>query len=76
MGQPGIYTSKVYVTVAEAIALAGGFTRFADPDEIVLMRRDDKGDIRRIPIVYTLIANGEQPQMNLTILSGDSIFVP
>ena len=64
------------MTVAEAIALAGGFTRFADRDDIVLMRRDDKGQIRKIPIVYSLIASGEQPQMNLVVLSGDSLFVP
>ncbi len=76
VGQPGIYTSKVYVTVAEAIALAGGFTRFADRDDIVLMRRDPKGNIRKIPIVYSLIASGESPQMNLTVLAGDSLFVP
>jgi polysaccharide export outer membrane protein len=76
VGQPGIYTSKVYVTVAEAIALAGGFTRFADRDEIMLMRRDARGNIRKIPIVYSLIAAGEAPQMNLVVLSGDSIFVP
>lgn len=76
VGQPGIYTAKVYVTVAEAIALAGGFTRFADRDDIVLMRRDAKGNIRKIPIVYSLIASGEAPQMNLVILSGDSLFVP
>jgi len=76
VGQPGIYTAKVYVTVAEAIALAGGFTRFASRDDIVLMRRDAKGNIRKIPIVYSLIASGEAPQMNLTVLAGDSIFVP
>jgi polysaccharide export outer membrane protein len=76
VGQPGIHTSKVYVTVAEAIALAGGFTRFAKRDDIVLMRRNQAGVIRRIPIVYSLIAEGTYPEMNLVILSGDSIFVP
>lgn len=76
VGQPGIHSSKVYVTVAEAIALAGGFTRFANRDDIVLMRRNQAGVIRRIPIVYSLIANGEYPEMNLVVMSGDSIFVP
>jgi polysaccharide export outer membrane protein len=76
VGQPGIHSSKVYVTVAEAIALAGGFTRFASRDDIVLMRRNQAGVIRRIPIVYSLIANGEYPEMNLVVMSGDSIFVP
>ncbi|HWM87847.1 MAG TPA: polysaccharide biosynthesis/export family protein [Kofleriaceae bacterium] len=76
VGQPGIHTSKVYVTVAEAIALAGGFTRFAKRDDIVLMRRNQAGVIRRIPIAYSLIANGDYPEMNLVVLAGDSIFVP
>jgi polysaccharide export outer membrane protein len=76
VAQPGIHTSKVYVTVAEAIALAGGFTRFAKRDDIVLMRRNQAGVVRRIPIAYSLIANGEYPEMNLVVLSGDSIFVP
>jgi polysaccharide export outer membrane protein len=76
VGQPGIYTSKVYVTIAEAIALAGGFTRFADRDDILLMRRDPKGNVRKIPIAYSLISTGETPEMNLVVLAGDSIFVP
>lgn len=76
VGQPGIFTSKVYVTVAEAIALAGGFTRFAKRNDIVLMRRNKNGQIRRIPIAYDFIANGEHPEMNLVILPGDSLYVP
>ena len=76
VGSPGIYTSKVYVTVAEAIALAGGFTRFASRDDMVLMRRDAKGTIRKIPIVYSHISSGDHPEMNLVILSGDSLYVP
>jgi len=74
--QPGIHTSNSFVSVAEAIALAGGFTRFAKRDDIVLMRRNQAGVTRRIPIVYSLIANGQYPAMNLTILAGDSVFVP
>lgn len=76
VAQPGVYTSKVYVTVAEAIALAGGFTRFASKDEITLLRRDAQGTTRRIPIVYSLIANGEHPEMNLVVMPGDSLYVP
>jgi len=76
VGQPGIFTSKVYVTVAEAIALAGGFTRFASRDSIRLQRRDEKGQVRSIPIVYSMIASGEHPEMNLVVLSGDSLYVP
>ncbi len=76
VARAGIFTSTSYVTVAEAIALAGGFTRFAKRNQMVLMRRDSHGAIRRIPIVYEAIANGSHPEMNIVILAGDSLYVP
>ena len=76
VGSPGVFTADHYVTVAEALALAGGFTRFADRDEIVLSRRDPSGQIRQIPIVYDLIEDGSHPEMNLVVLPGDSLHVP
>ena len=77
VSRAGIFTSSYYVTVAEAIALAGGFTRFAKKNEIVLMRRHPKtGEIRRIPIAYDFIAKGEHPEMNLVLMKGDSLYVP
>lgn len=77
VARAGIFTSAYYVTVAEAIALAGGFTRFAKKNEIILMRTNPKtGEVRRIPIGYDFIANGEHPEMNLVLMKGDSLFVP
>jgi polysaccharide export outer membrane protein len=73
----GVFNSAYYVTVADAIALAGGFTRFARRNEMVLMRRDPRsGEIRHIPLYYDLLANGKRPDMNLVLLSGDSLYVP
>lgn len=72
----GIVRSPAYLTVAEAIAQAGGFTTFADRDKIILTRRDKTGKIRRIPIVYKFIEDGSHPEMNLVMLSGDSLHVP
>lgn len=75
--RPGVYTQGYYVTVAEAVALAGGFTRFAKKNEMVLMRRDGKsGEVRRIPLVYDLLASGRRPDMNIVLLAGDSLYVP
>ncbi|WP_428261935.1 polysaccharide biosynthesis/export family protein [Haliangium sp.] len=77
VGAPNVYTSAYYVTVAEAIALAGGFSRFAKRDRIRLMRRDrETGEVRNIPIDYNLIESGARPEMNLVILSDDSLYVP
>lgn len=74
--RPGVVQSRQYLTVAEAIAQAGGFTRFAERDEITLLRRNQKGEIRRIPIVYKFIEDGSHPEMNLVMLAGDSLHIP
>lgn len=77
VNQPGIFNANRYMSIAEAIAMAGGLTRFAKQDEVVLMRRDPRtGEIRRIPIAYGLIASGKRPDMNLVLLTGDSLHVP
>ena len=77
VAQPGIHSADQYVTVAEAIAMAGGFTRFASKSGIVLQRRDaETSEIRKIPISYRAIASGEHPEMNLVLLAGDSLHIP
>jgi polysaccharide export outer membrane protein len=73
----GVFTSDQYVTVADALALAGGLTRFAKRNEIALTRRDPKsGDLRHIPLDYESLASGKRPDMNIFVLPGDSIYVP
>jgi polysaccharide biosynthesis/export protein len=77
VSRQGVYTSAYYVTVLEALTLAGGFTRFADSDHITLQRRDPKtGKLRTIPLVYDVLVKGERPDMNIVVLAGDAIFVP
>jgi polysaccharide export outer membrane protein len=73
----GVYTSEEYVTVADALALAGGPTRFAKRSQITLMRRNPgTNQIERIPLDYELVASGKRPDMNIFILPGDTIYVP
>lgn len=73
----GVYTSEEFVTVADAIALAGGPTRFAKRGEIVLMRRDPvTHETRRIPLDYEALASGRRQDMNIFVLPGDTIYVP
>ncbi len=73
---PGVFTSRYYVTVSEAITRAGGPNRYAVEDEVVLIRRDPDGTVRRIPIDYESILKGTAPEQNLVVLAGDTIFVP
>lgn len=73
----GVFTSDQYVTVADALALAGGLTRFAKRSSLTLMRHDPKsGEQRRIPLDYDALASGKRPDMNIYVLPGDTIWVP
>lgn len=74
---PGVLESTRYVTVAEAIALAGGLTRFARKNGMILTRTDPKtGAVRRIPLAYDPIISGERPDMNIYLMRGDRLHVP
>jgi polysaccharide biosynthesis/export protein len=75
--KPGVIHADHYVTVAEAIAEAGGFTRFARRNSMTLMRRDAKtGRVKSIPLAYDFLVDGSHPEMNLVLIGGDSLFVP
>ena len=74
--QPGVYSSKQYLTIADAVALAGGPSRFANPSEAILFRPDGKGGIRRIPINYEKIREGEDLRQNLVMIRGDTLVFP
>jgi polysaccharide export outer membrane protein len=73
----GVFSADQYLTVADAMALAGGPSKFAKRNEITLLRRDVKtGDVRRIPLDYDLIASGKRQDMNIYVMTGDTIWVP
>lgn len=73
----GVYTADDYVTVADALAMAGGVTRFAKRNDIVLLRTNPQTRKQvQIPLDYDLLASGKRPDMNIWVLSGDQIFVP
>ncbi|MDX2092121.1 MAG: polysaccharide biosynthesis/export family protein [Kofleriaceae bacterium] len=73
----GVFTTEQYVTVADALALAGGPTRFAKRDSIVLLRSDPVSkETRRIPLDYDTLASGKHLEMNIYVLPGDTIYVP
>jgi polysaccharide export outer membrane protein len=73
---PGIFSSKYYVQVAEAIAMAGGINKFANPHKLIIIRADPKTKVRRIPIDYDRVSSGEHPEENLVLIAGDTLFAP
>jgi polysaccharide biosynthesis/export protein len=70
----GEFTPNHTVTVLHGLALAGGFTRFANPDRIVIVRKDSHGE-RRIPFDYDAVVDGDLEE-NLALQSGDTVIVP
>jgi len=75
VNKAGEFAPTSQVTVLHGLALAGGFTRFANPDRIVIVRRDARGE-RRIPFDYSAVIVRGDLQQNLALQSGDTVVVP
>jgi polysaccharide export outer membrane protein len=75
VARPGELTPRGPIDVLQAIALAGGFTRFAAPNETVIVRRDAQGE-RRIPFVYRQVVERGDLREDLPLTAGDVVVVP
>ena len=76
VAHPGVMEGQRYLTVSEAIALAGGPNRFAAPNDTVIIRTGPDGKVRRIPIQYEEIEAGRRLEQDLVLLRGDRVYVP
>jgi len=72
----GVFSANHFVTITEALALAGGPNRFADAAGTVIIRVDPNGTVRRIPIDYPGVLAGTRANENLPLIAGDTIYVP
>jgi polysaccharide export outer membrane protein len=72
---PGLFTSRYYLTVSEAIALAGGPNRYASTSDVLVVRAGPRG-LERIGIDYDGILSGKNPEQDIVLLAGDSVRVP
>ena len=72
---PGMFSPRYFVTVSEAIAMAGGPNRYASPSDIVVVR-NEAGRPVRIPVDYDAILSGTDPEQDIAVLSGDTVLVP
>jgi len=73
----GVFTPDHFVTVADAVAMAGGPSRFAKRTYIKLFRYDRNGkEPRVIPLNYDALSSGRRLDMNIYVLPGDVIYLP
>ncbi len=75
VNKPGEYAPSHEVTVLMGLSLAGGFTRFADANRIVIVRRDARGE-RRIPFDYSAVVDHGALEQNIALELGDTVIVP
>ncbi|MET0402565.1 MAG: polysaccharide biosynthesis/export family protein [Cystobacter sp.] len=75
VARPGAYPLRGRVSVLQALALAGGFTDFADRDGIVVLRRQDNGG-EPIPVSYSELVDAAKNNEPLDLRPGDTIVVP
>jgi polysaccharide biosynthesis/export protein len=72
----GVFSSPKYVTVLEAVQLAGGPNRYASPEKMKLFRAGPDGKMKVIPINYEDLQAGKRLEANLALLPGDQLYVP
>lgn len=75
IAKPGEYPLVKELSVLQSIALAGGFTEWASPGGITLIRRE--GDVQsRVSIDYHLIIDGQALDQNLMLQADDIVVIP
>jgi polysaccharide export outer membrane protein len=78
--KPGKFQLKSYVTVLQAISMAGGFTDYAKKNRVQVLRVIENGDHKRqevhIPIRYDDVVAGRGEPGNIVLHSGDTVVVP
>ena len=62
--------------VLEAIALAGGFTTFADKGDVRVVRRQSDGSETEYLFDYNAYVRGRAPGTNVVLQPGDTVIVP
>lgn len=73
--RPGKLQLRAETTLLQALTLSGGFTQYADSNQILLLRREG-GHETRMRIRYKEIINGKNPEANVILERGDTIVVP
>jgi len=72
---PGIFRLRSETSLMHIIIMAGGFTEWADPKRILIIRKID-GKEKRTIVNYKKIVQGEDSGSNIFLKAGDIIIVP
>jgi polysaccharide export outer membrane protein len=70
---PGVVRLRSETSILQIIPMVGGFTEWANPKKILVIRREG-GKEKRLRVNYKRIVEGEDP--NFVMKSGDTVIVP
>ena len=73
--KPGPYPLAPGMTVMQALSAAGGFAEWADPKNILIIRKEG-GKETHLRFNYKEFTSGENLQQNILLKPGDTIVVP
>jgi polysaccharide export outer membrane protein len=75
VANPGTYTIGGTLTALQALALAGGFTAFANKEKMILVRGTGE-DQKNIPLFYSKMLRTPGEESNPVLKRGDTLVVP
>jgi len=75
LARPGVLALAPNMTVMQALSAAGGFAEWADPKNIMIVRREG-GKETQIRFNYKEYTSGEKMEQNILLKPGDTIVVP
>ena len=75
VNRPGVHVMTRYMTVAQALALGGGFSPFAETTDILIVRWIN-GEQQTFEVDYEDISRGIHLEQNVWVEPGDLIIIP
>ena len=73
--KPGPYPLAPGMTVMQALSAAGGFAEWADPKNILIIRKEG-GKETHLRFNYKEFTSGEKLEQNILLKPGDTVVVP
>lgn len=74
--RPGEYTFEQYLSLTQALAMAGGFSRGAHTEQVVVLRRQSLDRVVGVQINVQAIFDGQRLQDDIPLRNMDVVYVP
>ncbi len=73
---PGDVLLASSTTITQALSQVGGFTPYADTDDIIIVRKNKNGEKEKIPFSFSDLSKGKNLDRDIDLIPGDIVIVP